>query len=75
MRKRTKATKERNRTYDTIPYRVAGIAYTVFLCRRCTKAWKLPNPVETWRLKNLVEHFASHDADSTSKVNGLSSSA
>ncbi len=61
--KQSKAQRSRNATYDTIPYRIGGITYTVFLCRRCSKAWKLANPVDAWRIKSLISHFSAHDAD------------
>lgn len=50
--------------YDTIPYKSPdGVRYTVFLCARCARAWKLRDPVESWRVKTLVTHFTSHRAD------------
>jgi hypothetical protein len=47
--------------YDTMPYKVEGVGYTLFVCRRCPRAWKLKNPVDAWRVKALVNHFTSHD--------------
>lgn len=35
----------------------------MFLCARCARAWKLRDPVESWRVKTLVTHFTSHRAD------------
>jgi hypothetical protein len=49
--------------YDTIPYRADGQTYTVFLCKRCSRAWKLRHPVEAWKVKSLINHFTSHKTD------------
>jgi hypothetical protein len=54
--------------FATMPYRENGERYTVFLCRRCTKAWKLADPVDAWRVKNLVNHAASHKIDSLTQM-------
>lgn len=49
--------------YDTVPYKANGRTYTVFLCNVCSRAWKLHDPVEAWRVKSLMTHFAAHAAD------------
>lgn len=49
--------------YDTVPYKAGGKRYTVFLCKRCSKAWKLADPVEAYRVKALITHFSTHDID------------
>jgi len=61
-RKRTKTTPTtpHDLYYDTLPYRSEGKRYTVYLCRKCMKAWRLSDPVETWRLKSLLSHTATH---------------
>lgn len=49
--------------YDMLKVKLRGEACTVFLCRHCSKAWKLRNPVEAWRIKTLLVHFGSHRTD------------
>jgi hypothetical protein len=63
VRKRKGQQHGAKQAYDTIPYRDgAGRRYTVYLCASCARAWKLPDPVEAWKVKALINHFGTHDA-------------
>ena len=61
MKKRTpkpKGTGPAN--FEILRHRVNGQTFTVFLCRNCTRGWWFRDPVEAWRIKNLLNHNAGH---------------
>jgi len=58
-KRRRRATRLVN--FDTLPYTLEGRRYVVYLCLKCTKAWKLPDPVEAWRISSLLAHAQTHE--------------
>jgi hypothetical protein len=49
--------------FDIQPQRVNGRKFTIWCCRRCTRAWRFADPVEGWRIKNLLNHAGGHVTD------------
>jgi hypothetical protein len=47
--------------FEMIRQKSHGNRFTVFCCMRCTRAWRFREPVESWRLANLLKHSAGHD--------------
>ena len=49
--------------YHILRLKMDGNPYTVYLCRNCQRGWRLPEPVENWRIKTLLSHSATHRID------------
>jgi hypothetical protein len=41
---------------------IAGHKILIYCCLRCTRAWQLPDPCESWRVKSLITHAEAHNS-------------
>lgn len=62
-RKRTRKGMRVGEMFAVIEHKMDGAPCNVYLCRTCTKAWRLPNPAEGWRIKTLLSHASTHATD------------
>ena len=49
--------------FDVIGLRLRGKRFTIWCCQLCTRAWRFAEPVESWRVKNLIKHQQGHTED------------
>lgn len=66
-RKRTRKGTRVGDLFEVLKHTLDGAPCAIYLCRGCSRAWRLPDPAETWRVNTLLSHAAAHATDATVK--------
>ena len=49
--------------FEMLRHKSDGKQWVIYLCRRCSRAWKYADPVEAWKVNGLLTHAGTHQVD------------